>query len=93
MGLIQVDMIHAKPLQRILYGAHNVQARIAAIVWPVAHWIMNLCRHHRLVPPAIGFQGLADNPLTFTPHVAVGCVDHGDPTGQGRVDHPDRLLL
>ena len=50
-------------------------------------------RGHDALKNLLSDLGLADNPLTFTPHVAVGCVDHGDPTGQGRVDHPDRLLL
>ena len=67
MDLIEVDVIRAEPLQRMIDRLHDVLARQAAGVGALAHHAVDLGRDHDLVPDRVILQRAADDFLAKRP--------------------------
>jgi hypothetical protein len=87
--LVEVEVIGVEPAQRVLHRLHDVPARSAAPVGPLAHGHEEFGREHHVVAAAL--QGLPDDLLGAAGRIPIGGVDEVDARIEGPVDDPDRI--
>lgn len=79
MQLVEIDDVGLQPAEGIFTGPQNVAARIAAVIWPGAGWIVDLRRQHNGTAFVALLQPAADEPFTVTTPITVGRVHEIDP--------------
>ena len=88
MALVEVDVIHAQAAQAGVALLHDVLAREAAVVGPLAHGEENLRRQHVRVAREV-LERPADQLFSPAPAVLIGRVEEVDAQVVGPVDAGD----
>ena len=94
VDLVEVDVVHAEPPQRVVDGVHDVLARQAALVGVVAHRVVDLGGDDHLVARGAEIlQRPAGDLLAGAARVHVGGVEEVDPGLERRARRRAALLV
>ena len=90
MQVIDINMVAAQSLQTGFAFMHDVPARIALLIWSLAHWKAHLGAYEHL--SRFAFQHFTQGFLRFSGGINIGGVEQIDPGVDGDIDQTLAIL-